>query len=168
MSDNVRYFEVVGERLIVIAEEYFATLRNVYKRRREYLKSIGAKQYYGTTRYVTGVVTNSPPSDGWRKTRGADEDVIVPDQRRKAGRDARAKLQSLTLPLPSAFNKAIKARDEIFPEHGQGVLRSVQLGRLREHICCIVPKTKGWRKPTGLRELKEWQYLKIVDENKNK
>ncbi len=180
MADR-RYFKV-GRKLLPLIQEWQREGREVIKRRNKLGEELGAEKMqtsqFGGQEHVHGFCDVKTPKPGWRsrKHKKHGYTIFVPNLRTKAGKEAAKRLQACTSPIPTALFKAVGITDRhvyLKPTGGSGyTVHYPHVEKIgRAWIVSIGSGCSGksrYKPHKHLTEIKEWQYMKLVDESKGK
>lgn len=176
-------FKITDPKLVELAENWLAERRAKSKELAEWLESFGASKRYGAHEtwefWLSGVEDVGQDRIGWR-TRRDVPGFLFPDLRgnakraqREAGRKWKLKLESFRHDGPVELAKAIGAKQWMLPARIPGrstacYMVSMHLSKMRGDWYVSIPCGVDWSIMIGLEAIKEWQYLKIEDEEKER
>jgi hypothetical protein len=166
MTVERKYFVAAGKSLEAVAR-FFADRKAAGEARWEFVQKMGAKGGWGNDLSFIGLVIDptAPVPEGWRESeRSTEHRVIIPDQRRKAGKLARREMDDKRFLIPdySAMGDYIGG-DWV---HAAGMMHFTTVEKIGEEFVIAVPvETDGtFHQPEDARPIKQSEYW-LMKEN---
>ena len=174
MSDTPKYayYQIVGKELLALFDAYQKEMQERRERLTAFLKGCGTQEYisYGGPCWIAkiaGLKDVGLELPGYRKGSKAERGYLVPDRKTKEGKLEDKRLLSMSIPRATEIIKALGTEDHTIDPQ-RGIWIGFYVFDMGDNVYIKCSYFTKFKNPDGLKPLKEWEFLKLEEEYKEK